>query len=209
MSFRSAFVAAVMLSALASLPLSAQSTQPSAPSAAHDSTAAKAPAAGAATDSALVELGHAISVLAATVQNAVSEAAKNPELRRSAVRTASTAVSLAQRAIVQNTGEIERLLAEASKQLDSLAAAQTARPDSASTLCRAALACPNPAPRGRLRLHGAGAGAPIRPPAGADGALGPPRPARADVTNPPRSAGAARRACRAADRGAGKATGCE
>jgi hypothetical protein len=119
-----------MLSALASLPLSAQSTQPSAPSAAHDSTAAKAPAAGAATDSALVELGHAISVLAATVQNAVSEAAKNPELRRSAVKTASTAVSLAQRAIVQNTGEIERLLAEASKQLDSLAAAQKAKPDS-------------------------------------------------------------------------------
>jgi hypothetical protein len=128
MSFRSAFVAGVVLSALASLPLAAQEP---APSAAHDSSAMKAPAAGTtATDSSLVELGRAISVLAVTVQNAVSEAAKNPELRRSAVRTASTAVSLAQRAIVQNTGEIERLLAEASKRLDSLAAAQTAKPDS-------------------------------------------------------------------------------
>jgi hypothetical protein len=128
MSLRSAFVAGVVLSALAALPLSAQR---SAPGSSHDSSGAKAPAASAAaTDSALVELGRAISVLAATVQNAVSEAAKNPELRRSAVKTASTAVSLAQRAIVQNTGEIERLLAEASTQLDSLAAAQKAKPDS-------------------------------------------------------------------------------
>ena len=128
MSFRFAFVAGVALSALAALPLAAQQSMPGA---AHDSSARKAPAASAtATDSALVELGRAISVLAATVQNAVSEAAKNPELRRSAVRTASTAVSLAQRAIVQNTGEIERLLAAASKELDSLAAAQKAGSDS-------------------------------------------------------------------------------
>jgi hypothetical protein len=128
MSFRSAFVTGVALSALAVLPLSAQQ---STAGSAHDSSATQAPAASAAaTDSALVELGRAISVLAATVQSAVSEAAKNPELRRSAVRTASTAVSLAQRAIVQNTGEIERLLAEASKQLDSLATAQKASSDS-------------------------------------------------------------------------------
>ena len=128
MSSRSAFVAGVALSALAVLPLSAQQ---SSSGTAHDSTAATAPAAStAATDSALVELGRAISVLAVTVQNAVAEAAKNPELRRSAVRTASTAVSLAQRALVQNTGEIERVLAQASRQLDSLAAKQKPMPDS-------------------------------------------------------------------------------
>ena len=133
MSSRFTLVAGALLAAFATHPLAAQQ---SAGSAMRD-TAAKAtvkspgkssPEQRASSDSALVELGRAISALAVSVQTAVQETAKNPEVRRAAVQTAGTAVSLAQRALEENTGEIERLLAQASKQLADLEAKQKAKP---------------------------------------------------------------------------------
>ena len=125
MSIRCAFSASVLLASLAAAPLSAQQA---AGGALRDTTSAKAPApAGAASDSALVELGRAITALAVSLQSAVSEAAKNPEMRRAAVQTAGSAVSVAQRALAENTGQLERLLAEASRKLAEAEAAQKAK----------------------------------------------------------------------------------
>jgi hypothetical protein len=125
MSSRFAFVAGVLVSSLLSLPLAAQQ---SAGGALRDTTAAKSPAArGASSDSALVELGRAITALAVSVQTAVAETAKNPEVRRAAVQTAGSAVSVAQRALAENTGEIERLLEAARRRLAELDSTQKAR----------------------------------------------------------------------------------
>ena len=56
-------------------------------------------------------------MLAATVQTVVEETAKNPEIRAAAVQTAGKAVTLAQRTLEENRGELDRLLAEASRRL--------------------------------------------------------------------------------------------
>src|SRR5947209_8153786 len=74
MSSRFAFVAGALLTSLAALPLSAQQ---SASGTLHDTTGARSPSSHPTTssDSALVELGRAISVLAATVQTVVEETA--------------------------------------------------------------------------------------------------------------------------------------
>ena len=79
------------------------------------------------TDSALVELGRTISVLAATVQTVVEETAKNPEIRAAAVQTAGKAVTLAQRTLEENRGELDRLLAEASRRLAAAEATERAK----------------------------------------------------------------------------------
>jgi hypothetical protein len=133
MSSRFTLVAGTLLAALAVHPLAAQQ---SGGSAMRDTAGAKptlkTPASSsvdqrASSDSALADLGRAITALAMSVQTAVQETAKNPEVRRAAVQTAGTAVSLAQRALEENTGEIERLLAQASKQLSVLEAKQKAK----------------------------------------------------------------------------------
>jgi hypothetical protein len=126
MSSRFAFVAGALLVAFAALPLSAQQT---ASGALRDTAGAKAPSSHAATssDSALVELGRAISVLATTVQTVVEETAKNPEMRAAAVQTAGKAVSLAQRTLEENRGELERLLTEASRKLAAAEATERAK----------------------------------------------------------------------------------
>lgn len=131
MSSRFALIAGVLLVSFTAIPLSAQQ---SSGTTLRDTSSAKAPVArGAPTDSALVELGRAITALAVSVQAAVAETAKNPEMRRAAVQTAGTAVSVAQRALAENTGEIERLLAEAGRRLAALDAAQKAKPVTKST----------------------------------------------------------------------------
>lgn len=121
MSSRFALVAGVLLAGLTALPLSAQQSKGSAMrdtnGALRDTSGVKKPAASAASDSALVELGRAIAALAVSVQTVVSETAKNPEVRRAAVQTAGTAVTLAQKTLEENSGEIERLLAEAARRL--------------------------------------------------------------------------------------------
>ena len=122
MSSRFALVAGALLAGLTALPLSAQQSKGDAmrgsDSAMRDTSSAKrSTAPSAASDSALVELGRAIAALAVSVQTVVAETAKNPEVRRAAVQTAGTAVTLAQKTLEENSGEIERLLAEASRRL--------------------------------------------------------------------------------------------
>ena len=125
MSSRFALAAAALLTSLAALPLSAQQSAGSAP---RDTTGAKAPSSHAtSSDSALVELGRAISALATTVQTVVEQTAKNPEMRAAAVQTAGKAVSLAQRTLEENRGELERLLAEASRKLAAAEATERAK----------------------------------------------------------------------------------
>ncbi len=124
MSSRFALVAAVLLTSLAALPLSAQQ---SAGGTLRDTTGGKATASATASDSAMVELGRAIAVLANTVQQVVQETAKNPEMRAAAVQTAGKAVSLAQRTLEENRGELERLLAEASRKLAAAEATERAK----------------------------------------------------------------------------------
>ena len=127
MSSRFSFAAGVLLASVAALPLSAQQSTERVQ---RDTTSAKTPIAkGSASDSALVELGRAITVLAMSVQNVVEEAKKNPEVRRAALQTASTAVTVAQRALEENRGEIERLLTEASHRLAEENAKQRAKLD--------------------------------------------------------------------------------
>ena len=75
-------------------------------------------------DSAVRDIERAVAALAVTVQSVVTQAANNPEVRLAAVRVAGQAVGLAQQAVTQNTSEIERLLAEASRVLAAAELAQ-------------------------------------------------------------------------------------
>jgi hypothetical protein len=128
MSSRFALVAGALLAAVAALPLSAQQSTVVAPRDTSTTTAMKAPAPRtAASDSALVELGRALTQLAVTVQTAVEASAKNPELRKAALATAGQAVTVAQKSLAENTLDIERLLAEASKRLAIEEAKQKAK----------------------------------------------------------------------------------
>lgn len=125
MSSRFALTAGVLLASLAALPLSAQQSTVVAP---RDTSSAKASAPRAvSSDSALVELGRALTQLAVTVQTAVEATAKNPEVRRAALSTAGQAVTVAQRTLAENTLDIERLLAEASRKLAAEEAKQKAK----------------------------------------------------------------------------------
>ncbi len=119
MSSRFAFAAGILLASLAALPLSAQQSSSSGTS--RDTSAMKAPSAkSTSTDSALVDLGRAITELAMSVQKVVDQAKNNPEVRRAALQTASTAVSVAQKTLEENQSEIERLLAEASRKISAM-----------------------------------------------------------------------------------------
>ena len=125
MSSRFALAAGILLASLAALPLSAQQ---SSSDKLRDTSAAKPSIAkGASTDSALVDLGRAIAALAMSVQNVVDEAKRNPEVRRAALQTASVAVSVAQKALEENRGEIEKLLDEASRKIATIDAEQKAK----------------------------------------------------------------------------------
>ena len=125
MSSRFVFAAGALLLSFAAQSLSAQS---SSNGALRDTASAKPRASHAtSSDSALVELGRAISVLATTVQTVVQETANNPEMRAAAVQTAGKAVSLAQRTLEENRGELERLLAEASQKLAAVEASERAK----------------------------------------------------------------------------------
>ena len=125
MSSRFVFAAGALLLSVAAQSLSAQS---SSNGALRDTAGAKPRTSHAtSSDSALVELGRAISVLATTVQTVVEETAKNPEMRAAAVQTAGKAVSLAQRTLEENRGELERLLAEASQKLAAVEASERAK----------------------------------------------------------------------------------
>ena len=125
MSSRFVFAAGVLLASLAAIPLPAQQ---SSSGGLRDTTAAKSPSAKSApTDSALVDLGRAITELAVSVQKVVDQARKDPEVRRAALQTASTAVSVAQKSLEENKTEIERLLAEASRKIAAMDTAAKAK----------------------------------------------------------------------------------
>ena len=125
MSSRFALVAGILLASFAAVPLSAQQ---SSGGALRDTSGAKASASSStATDSALVELGRAVTVLASSVQKVVEETARNPEVRRAALQTAGKAVSLAQRTLEENQSEIERLLVEASRKIAAMDLEQKAK----------------------------------------------------------------------------------
>jgi hypothetical protein len=135
MSSRLALTAGVLLASLAAVPASAQQSVAPAP---RDTSAARSATHETSADSALAELGRALTQFAASVQTAVAETAKNPEVRREALSTADKAVTVAHRTLVEHTDDIERLLQQASKQLEALAAKEqakttTARPPAASS----------------------------------------------------------------------------
>jgi hypothetical protein len=117
MSSRYAFAAGVLLASLAALPLPAQQ---SSRGTLRDTTTKSPSAKSATTDSALVDLGRAITDLAMSVQKVVDQARKDPEVRRAALQTASTAVSVAQKTLEENKTEIDRLLAEAGRKLAAM-----------------------------------------------------------------------------------------
>jgi hypothetical protein len=124
MSSRFAFAVGALLASLAALPLSAQQ---SSSGKARDTTAATPSAKGASTDSALVDLGRAITDLALSVQKIVEQAKNSPEVRRAALQTASTAVAVAQKTLEENQSEIERLLDEASRRIAAMNEEQKAK----------------------------------------------------------------------------------
>jgi len=131
MSSRFALTAGFLLASVAALPLSAQQSTIASP---HDTSAAKAPVAKsptghASSDSALVELGRALTQLAVSVQTVVDQTKNNPELRRAALATAGQAVTVAQKTLAENTLDIERLLSEASRRLAAEEAKQKAKLD--------------------------------------------------------------------------------
>jgi hypothetical protein len=117
MSSRFTFAAGILLASLVAIPLSAQQ---SSRDTLRDTTTKSPSAKSATTDSALVDLGRAITELAMSVQKVVDQARKDPEVRRAALQTASTAVSVAQKTLEENKSEIERLLAEANRRIAAM-----------------------------------------------------------------------------------------
>lgn len=131
----SLLLASLLALAPAARPLAAQQSSVATPRQTRDTrdtsgvkTTAARSASSVTTDSALVELGRAMTALAVTVQTIVTDAANKPEVRRAAVQVAGKAVSVAQKTLQENTVEIERLLAEASHRLADVEASQRAKP---------------------------------------------------------------------------------
>jgi hypothetical protein len=124
MSSRLVLAAGILLASLAAVPASAQQSVAPAP---RDTSGTRSVTHATSADSALVELGRALTQLAASVQTAVAETAKNPEVRRQALSTADQAVTVAHRTLVEHTDDIERLLQQASRQLEALAAKEKAK----------------------------------------------------------------------------------
>ena len=123
---RLALVAAsTALVILASAPLSAQHVSPPAPR--DTSAAVPRVVIEAAADSAVRDLGRALSALALSVQEIVAQTANKPEVRLAAVQVARGAVTLAQRTLAENALEIERLLSDASRRLSASELAQKAK----------------------------------------------------------------------------------
>lgn len=128
----SLLLASLLALAPAARPLGAQQSSVVTPRDGRDTSGVKATtprsASSVTSDSALVELGRAMTALAVSVQTIVTDAANKPEVRRAAVQVAGKAVSVAQKTLQENTVEIERLLAEASRRLADVEASQRAKP---------------------------------------------------------------------------------
>ena len=81
----------------------------------------------AAADSALREVERAATELAKAVEQTVRQTANDPQLRITAMKLAAGALAVAQQALIQNADTLERMLAEASRQIASAQAALEAR----------------------------------------------------------------------------------
>lgn len=119
---------AVLLSAAGARSADAQSASP-APSAraACDSVPADCVKLSAAADSALRELERAATELAKAVEQTVRQTANDPQVRITAMKLAAGALAVAQQTLVQNADTLERMLAEAARQIASAQAALEAR----------------------------------------------------------------------------------
>lgn len=118
---------ALVLSLAAARPATAQSAAP----ATCDSVSADCVKLSAAADSALREVERAATELAKAVEQTVRQTANNPELRLSAMKLAAGALAVAQQALVQNAHTMEKMLAEAARQIASAQAALEARSEAA------------------------------------------------------------------------------
>jgi len=120
---------ALILSLASARPAAAQA--PASQSAACDSLPAQCAKLSASADSALRDLERAAAELARAVEQTVRQTANNPELRITAMKLAAGALAVAQQMLVQNADTLERLLAEASRQIASAQAALEARSEAA------------------------------------------------------------------------------
>ncbi len=80
-----------------------------------------------AADSALREVERAATELAKAVEQTVRETANDPQLRITALKLAAGTLAVAQQALIQNADTLERMLAEASRQMAMAQAALEAR----------------------------------------------------------------------------------
>ena len=92
-----------------------------------DSLPAECARLSASADSAVRQLERAAAELARAVEQTVRQTANNPELRISAMKLAAGALAVAQQTLIQNADVLERLLAEASRQIAQAQAALEAR----------------------------------------------------------------------------------
>ena len=114
------------------LPASAAEAQSSTtPRTACDSVSADCVRLSAAADSALRELERAATELAKAVERTVRQTANDPELRLQTMKLAAGALAVAQQTLVQNADTLERMLAEAARQIASAQAALEARAEAA------------------------------------------------------------------------------
>lgn len=115
----------LLLLALASArPAEAQAT---ASPVACDSASASCVKLSAATDSAVRQLERAAKELAKAVEQTVRQTANDPQLRITAMKLAADALIIAQQTLVQNADVLERMLADAARQIASAQAALEAR----------------------------------------------------------------------------------
>lgn len=123
------FSTAIVL-ALASAPSADAQSAPT-PRTACDSVPADCVRLSAAADSAVRELERAATELARAVEQTVRQTANNPELRLQAMKLAAGALAVAQQTLVQNADLLERMLAEAARQMAVAQAALEARTEAA------------------------------------------------------------------------------
>lgn len=116
---------AVILSAAGARSADAQSAP--AARAVCDSVPADCVKLSAAADSAVRDLERAATELAKAVEQTVRETANDPQLRITAMKLAAGALAVAQQTLIQNADTLERMLAEASRQMASAQAALEAR----------------------------------------------------------------------------------
>lgn len=119
------FPAAVVLSLAGARPVEAQSPSPE--RTACDSVPTQCVKLSASADSALRDLERAAAELGKAVEQTVRQTANDPQLRITAMKLAAGALAVAQQTLIQNADTLERLLAEASRQIASAQAALEAR----------------------------------------------------------------------------------